>query len=346
MVVGPPLQPPGPVLSLAGLTILDDPGLGGNAAAARLALRSFSDYYRPDGVPWSGWCEMFVGDVLAALGIDHPRFPTALADAISAPLYRGRAPAGSLVFFDARISPYGHVGIALGDGTMLSALGGGIVRTDYEDWPSYVGWRPGGTAAADPIAAPTTVAPAPAAIPAAQPRVIAPATPGPRIAAGAPPIALPTTADPLAAPTAAARVSGPKPASTAIGSTGVAAGIVGLPSVLDGWMIVPVGGWHAAASDVITLVGTQQSDPAAPVASTVTSAASGAVPLGEPGSGGAVVGRGGGGAAPGTGGRGLARWQDERVLLLFGVGGAVLLLLVGLGMQRRQAVLAVTGRRV
>jgi hypothetical protein len=69
-----------------------------------------------------------------------------MLDAISAPLYRGAAPAGSHVFFDQRSGPYGHVGISLGDTTMLSALGGGIVRTSY-NWTSYVGWRPYGTTA-------------------------------------------------------------------------------------------------------------------------------------------------------------------------------------------------------
>jgi hypothetical protein len=89
---------------------------------------------------------MFVGDVLAEAGVGHPRFETAMLDAISAPLYRGAAPAGSLVFFDLRAGPYGHIGISLGDTTMLSALGGGIVRTSY-NWISYVGWRPYGTTA-------------------------------------------------------------------------------------------------------------------------------------------------------------------------------------------------------
>jgi NlpC/P60 family protein len=140
-----PPPPPGPTLPLAGLHLLDNPGLGGNLAVARTALRHFGEYYRPDGVPWVGWCEMFVGNVLAEAGLPQPRYASALADALSGPLYRGAAPAGSLVFFDQRSSPYGHVGISLGDGTMLSALGGGVVRTTYGDWVSYLGWRPYGT---------------------------------------------------------------------------------------------------------------------------------------------------------------------------------------------------------
>jgi hypothetical protein len=114
---------------------------------ARTALRHYGEYYRPDGVPWVGWCEMFADNVLAEAGVPYTRYGSAILDAISGPIYRGQAPAGSLVFFDQRSSPYGHVGISLGDGTMLSALGGGVVRTTYMDWASYVGWRPYGTPA-------------------------------------------------------------------------------------------------------------------------------------------------------------------------------------------------------
>ena len=57
----------------------------------------------------------------------------------------------------------------------------------------------------------------------------------------------------------------------------------------------------------------------------------GAGSVGGPGPAGATVG----------GGRGIARWQQNRVLQIVGLaGGTLLLLLVGLGMQRRQAVLA------
>lgn len=136
-----------PTLDLSGLQLLDDPGIGGNLTIAHAALRHYGEYYRPDGVPWVGWCEMFVENVLTEAGIAHQRYDSAILDAISSPIYRGNAPAGSLVFFDQRSSPYGHVGISLGDGTMLSALGGGVVRTTYTDWLSYLGWRPLGAIA-------------------------------------------------------------------------------------------------------------------------------------------------------------------------------------------------------
>jgi hypothetical protein len=136
--------------ALANLVLLDDPGIGGDMEIVKIAARHYGEFLRPDGVPWSGWCEMFVGNVLGEAGVGHARYATALLDALSGPLYRGHAPAGSIVFFDQRSDPNGHVGIALGDGTMLSALGDGVVRSAYEGWPSYIGWRPIGTATAPP----------------------------------------------------------------------------------------------------------------------------------------------------------------------------------------------------
>jgi hypothetical protein len=157
---------------LANFVLLEDPGIGGNALIARTAVRHFGEFSRPDGVPWTGWCEMFVGNVLYEAGIPHPRYDTAILDALSGPLYRGHAPTGSLVYFDQRSDPNGHVGIALGDGTMLSALGNGIVRSAYEAWPSYVGWRPYGTTAPpdqpfllEPLLAPTAPQDAPLQMP-------------------------------------------------------------------------------------------------------------------------------------------------------------------------------------
>ena len=131
--------------ALANLVLLDNPGIGGNLMIVHAAARHFGEQTRSDGTPWVGWCEMYVGDVMDEAGIPHPRYATALIDAVSAPLYRGHAPAGSVVYFDQRADPNGHVGIALGDGTMLSALSNGIVRSAYENWPSYLGWRPYGT---------------------------------------------------------------------------------------------------------------------------------------------------------------------------------------------------------
>ncbi len=146
---GTPIVTPSPeeVAALANVVVLDDPGIGGNMAVVRAAAHFFGAQARPDGIPWAGWCEMYVGNVLDEAGIPRPRYATALLDAIGGPLYRGRAPAGSVVYFDQRADPNGHVGIALGDGTMLSALENGIVRSAYEIWPSYLGWRPYGTTA-------------------------------------------------------------------------------------------------------------------------------------------------------------------------------------------------------
>jgi LysM repeat protein len=116
--------------------------LRGGGLIASVAQRHLGEYRQPSGLPWSFWCEKFVGDVAAQAGVGHYRYATALADAYAGPLYRGRAPAGSLVFFDASWSYAGHVGIAMGDGTMISALSNGIVRTYYEGSSGYLGWRP------------------------------------------------------------------------------------------------------------------------------------------------------------------------------------------------------------
>jgi len=124
-----------------------DPGRSDNASAQVSANQGRVFSVAAAKSPDDRWCEMFAGNVLAEVGIPHQRFETAILDAISGPLYRGRAPAGSLVFFDQRTNPNGHVGIALGDGTMLSALSGGIVWNAYESWPSYLGWRPYGVTA-------------------------------------------------------------------------------------------------------------------------------------------------------------------------------------------------------
>ena len=72
----------------------------------------------------------------------HVRYGTALSDAYAGKLYRGTAPAGALVFFDQSWNWAGHVGISMGDGTMVSALGNGIVRTAYVGSSGYIGWRP------------------------------------------------------------------------------------------------------------------------------------------------------------------------------------------------------------
>lgn len=115
---------------------------GGSAAIVNVAQRYLGAYRQPNGLPWAFWCEKFVGDVADNAGIGHYRFATALADAYAGPLNRGTAPAGSLVFFDASWSYAGHVGIAMGDGTMISALSNGVVRTAYAGSSGYMGWRP------------------------------------------------------------------------------------------------------------------------------------------------------------------------------------------------------------
>lgn len=142
------------------ITARGDAGSAGTSAASRApvavvapvygggivgtATRYLGQYRQPDGVPWAGYCEKFVGDVAVASGMGIRRHPTAIAHAYAGPLYGGRAPAGTLVFFDTSWNAAGHVGIAVGDGTMVSALNGGVVRSTYESTSGYMGWRPVG----------------------------------------------------------------------------------------------------------------------------------------------------------------------------------------------------------
>ena len=124
------------------ITTGDNYGSGTGNMVAGVAARYLGQYRQPSGLPWAFWCEKFVGDVADQAGIRHTRYPTAIADAYAGKLYRGRAPAGTLVFFDQSWNVAGHVGIAMGDGTMVSALGNGVVRTAYEGSSGYMGWRP------------------------------------------------------------------------------------------------------------------------------------------------------------------------------------------------------------
>jgi hypothetical protein len=131
----------------------------------------------------------------------------------------------------------------------------------------------------------------------------------------------------------------------AIGGAAIAAGIAGLPGASAGWVAVPVSIGGAAPGDAVARMAERPD--AVPAVSSVTSATAGSTPLGNPGPVGVAVGREGTGTAPGGGGRGIARWEHNRALQLFGLGGgALLLLIVGSAMQRRQAVLVATGRRI
>ncbi len=134
VVVVAPTRPPVAVAA---------PSYSGGGVAGT-ASRYLGQYRQPSGVPWAGYCEKFVGDVAAASGVGITRYPTAISHAYAGPLLKGRAPAGTLVFFDTSWNSAGHVGIAMGDGTMVSALNGGIVHTSYERSGGYMGWRPTG----------------------------------------------------------------------------------------------------------------------------------------------------------------------------------------------------------
>lgn len=90
---------------------------------------------------WTNYCEGFVEKAYGTSG----GFPTAAKLAASLKLRPGSAPAGALVFFraDWANNNWGHVGISLGDGRMVSALSN-VEITDISKpgyWKhQYVGW--------------------------------------------------------------------------------------------------------------------------------------------------------------------------------------------------------------
>lgn len=87
-------------------------------------------------------CEEWVEVVQEDCGLPRVRYSDANADADSAPLNDGHAPAGALVFFQGTgWSQYGHVGISLGDGRTISALSTVRVTEAWQDAAGYRGWR-------------------------------------------------------------------------------------------------------------------------------------------------------------------------------------------------------------
>jgi hypothetical protein len=67
------------------------------------------------------WCEKFVGDVMARLGLNYWRAPSAIAHARAQPLNPGYGPTGSIQFYD--WDDAGHVAFNVdGNGTVFGTL--------------------------------------------------------------------------------------------------------------------------------------------------------------------------------------------------------------------------------
>lgn len=114
------------------------------AASPSPASRAIAWADRLDGSTRYAWyCERFVENAFGTGG----RYETAWDAARALGLHRGAAPRGALVFFhpDPTNHGYGHVGISLGGGRMISALARVMVtsieHTRY--WSRlYAGWAP------------------------------------------------------------------------------------------------------------------------------------------------------------------------------------------------------------
>lgn len=97
--------------------------------------------HRRGSAAWAWHCERFVENAFMTGG----RYETAWEAAFDLGLRAGRAPRGTLVFFrpDPSNRGYGHVGISLGRGRMISALARVTETTIAGDryWSGlYAGW--------------------------------------------------------------------------------------------------------------------------------------------------------------------------------------------------------------
>ena len=89
---------------------------------------------------WAGHCYRYVRDAFHAAGLSLPMAPSA-ADA--ARWYRARGqmksdgapPRGAVIFYDNKTTARGHVGISLGSGAIVHAIGSVVVSNNYRSLP-------------------------------------------------------------------------------------------------------------------------------------------------------------------------------------------------------------------
>lgn len=114
------------------------------ARAASPASRAIAWAERLDGSRRYAWyCERFVENAFGTGGL----YETAWDAGLALGLHDGAAPRGALVFFrpDPTNHGYGHVGISLGQGRMISALARVMVTSIAHSryWSRlYAGWAP------------------------------------------------------------------------------------------------------------------------------------------------------------------------------------------------------------
>ena len=95
---------------------------------------------------WAGWCERFVENAFGTGGRHASAWAAAQAMMTNPGGAMANAPAGTLLFFrpDASNQGFGHVGISLGDGRMVSATNNGPEVTGSSNyWQGlFAGWGP------------------------------------------------------------------------------------------------------------------------------------------------------------------------------------------------------------
>jgi hypothetical protein len=129
--------------------VVNGGGLGGGPGDHRASAIGWARAQRGTGV-WASYCERFVEEAYGTRGQFDTAAEAASALAATGQLRRGpisQAPAGTLVYFrpNAINHGYGHVGLSLGHGRMISALTTvsvtDVSRSRY--WRDlYVGWAP------------------------------------------------------------------------------------------------------------------------------------------------------------------------------------------------------------
>lgn len=124
-----------------------EPIVGGDLATSGKALAAIQwAMARLGQGGWVGWCERFVENAFGTGGRYASAFTASQAIMTNPGGNLGGAPRGSIVFFrkDASNGNFGHVGISLGGGQMVSATNNGPEVTGMSSyWNSlYAGWGP------------------------------------------------------------------------------------------------------------------------------------------------------------------------------------------------------------
>jgi len=121
------------------------PSTGVGERAAEWAQAHLGQVYTnliPSGY-WSGYCESFVNIAYGGRFLYGSAWSHFLAWQAAGYIHGGVPPRGAVVFYN--IAPYGHDGIAIGNGQIISTYGFSnnrlpVQQHAYNYFPGYVGW--------------------------------------------------------------------------------------------------------------------------------------------------------------------------------------------------------------